>query len=1267
LNSPLQVSNKDIAALDAGQLVQLLCQLVYLELSTNQIESYDSQVPLSIYIGDGGIDGWACWADGPEKTVKFPCRAVGFQSKATTISAAGCATEVKNRDGTLKSEVRRVFELGGAYVLFLGRDCVQRSKIPRIKAIKDAVAEASVVNGGTVLEAENVFIYDASDIASWTNTYPAAIASVFYCLNKAGAGALCWRELSGYPDFENAFVGGDERRSQALESLRTSATEERGITRLMGMPGLGKSRLVFEAFRPPIDPNLAPEQATLANSFCYLSAASTDDTEDIVKAWRRSKRIGTVVVDDCPLDLHEALSNEVRHAESRLSLITIGNDLDQSAYAGTSTRLLKIEPVNAELIQALLDATFPTLSLETRTFIAHEWAQGFPQMAIRVAEARLGNEPPSARLSQKVLTGLLGREIASGSNAEKVIAACALFERVGVDGEAAHEREFVRSTFCPEVSSDDFYGELREFQRSGALTRYGRIVQVRPRPLAVRLAADWWDRCSPERATDIVRVPFPPTLAEAFCERLRMLDFVPSLVGITQNLCGKSGPFGQAEVLSSELGSQLFRAIVEVNPASAATALDSAFGEWTTDQLRQLKGAARRNIVWALEKLAFREQTFLKAAQFLSRLAGAENETWSNNSTGVLAQLFMVLLSGTQAPLSTRLDLLRQMARSHDMEVRSIALTALDSALTTDNFSGTTGAESQGSSGPMPEYRPKVWSEVFTYWRSCLEELASIAESSDETGDRAAEIVASHIRGLVSHGRLDDVEWAIESVICSLRKRGAVWAHAVDAVKDVLKYEIDQAPPGTDVRVQTWLQKLEPTEPAQKLRLVVTEAPYEHAERKDGNWEDVAASSAERLGREWGEHWRDVVHLLPPLLEDSQRQGYAFGQGLARGSEMAPELYGAILLQLSDVPFDRRNCSLLSGWLFVVAQSDSAACDSLFSGLAADPLLAESLPSVARGLPLNDLRVATLLELARAARIKPIHLVGLSYGQAMTDVSLGQVAALNEVLLQQGTDGAWVALDILFMYSHGRPELAEALRPQFSAILLMVGMLSSVGAKRASHEFEVVANRLIPQSPEIARFLTEELCSAAIADTRLPSHLSETLFKSLFEAHPEVTWPIVRRYLGSKNRSVSWKVGIAMGGLARAGSKSRPIDCLDIGYLRNWCVEEPETAPPLVSRIVKVLDAVDDKQWQISPAALMLIDDYAHVDGVLSGLGASMNSFSWSGSLVPFYGKLIHALSPLVQHPRAEVRTWAQRQIEAATARKADEAQRDEEQQAGRW
>ncbi|WP_300449283.1 hypothetical protein [Accumulibacter sp.] len=1265
--SPLQVTNDDIKLLKDGQLVELLWQLVNLDLSANRIEKYDSQVPLSIYIKDGGIDGLAHWTDGPDKTGMLPGRTVGFQAKATDMSDAACSSEVRNKDGMLKPQVRKLVERGGAYVLFLGRDCVGQSKDPRIAAIKEAIASASEVAGGARLAAGEVYIYDATDIAGWANTYPAGVAAVFDYLGKPGAGAHTWQELSGYPSFEVPFADVDKDRAGIVESLRAAATEERSVTRITGASGLGKSRLVFEAFSPPDDPAASPAQARLSSRFCFLNAARTSGIEGVVRAWRRTNSIGAVVVDDCPLDLHEALAEEVRRADSRLTLITIGNDLDPSAYAGTPTRLLRLEPASTDLIQALLDIAFKELTPDDRRFIANELAQGYPLMAIRTAEARVDHAPLSARLTAPVLARLLGRNVDLGSRASKVISACALFENVGVEGDAAAEREFVRSVFCREVSADDFYAELVEFQKSGAVTRYGRLIQVRPRPLAIRLAADWWDKCPPERAAEIVGLHFPPALADAFCERIRMLDFVPALSSITEKLCGKSGPFGQAKVLSSNLGSQLFRAIAEVNPVRAAAALDYAFGEWTSAQLRTLKGTPRRNLVWALEKLAFREATFSRAAQFLTRLACAENENWSNNATGVLARLFMVLLSATQAPLDLRLPLLRQMARGEEIDVRRIAIVALNSSLTTDNFTGMSGPEYQGSSGPLPEFRPKTWKEVFDYWRMCLEELARLAKEPDEIGERAATTVAAHIRGLVQHGRLDDVEWIIGVVMSDLRARGSVWAQAVDAVKDVLKYDLDRAPPGTETRVRSWLNTLAPTDTPQRLRLLVSEAPFDHAESGDGSWIDIAARDAETLGQEFGRDCEAVSAYLGPLMEGEQRQAYAFGQGLARGSNASPALYGIVLARLADIPFERRNSALLSGWLSVIADDDALSCDALFGALAQHPALRRSLPSIAHGLRLNDIRCAVLQDLVRAGHIEVHQLYGLSNGQAMAGVSVEQISVLNRVLLHRGIDGAWVALDILFMYSYGRPEAVEALREEFGAIVSTEGMLSSDRAQRESHEFEVVARRLIPQSAELARFLAKELCVTLTAGKRVSDHLSEKLLESLFKERAEVSWPIVRQALVEGDNTASWRIGVALGALRRAGDKSRAIDHLAPRFLREWCNEDPSVAPALIARIVRVMDKDESGEWHLSILAKMLIDDSADVDGVLDALSAALHTFSWSGSLVPFYDRLICVVTPLLAHDRGVVRTWAQRVIDGAIESRARESLKDEEQRVGRW
>lgn len=760
---------------------------------------------------------------------------------------------------------------------------------------------------------------------------------------------------------------------------------------------------------------------------------------------------------------------------------------------------------------------------------------------------------------------------------------------------------------------------------------------------------------------------FPPSLADAFCERLRMLDFVPGLRSISETLCSRSGPFGQAKVLSSELGSQLFRAIAEVNPVHAVDALEIAFSDWSQEQLSKLDGGARRNLVWALEKLAFWEETFPRSLSFLTRLVAIENERWSNNSTGILKRLFMVLLSGTQANLSVRWRLLVQMARSDDVVVRRIAVAALDNALISSNFTGTSGPELQGSSGPLPQYRPKTWGEIFDYWKQCLDELVRLSKVDTDLSDDAAAAIASHIRGLMQHGRLDDVERSLREVGQDRRTNGKVWAQAVDAVKDVLKYDLVGAPPGTEGRVRKWLAILAPTDIAQRIRLVVTEAPFDHVEETDGNWVDVAARDAESLGREVGAAWGQAAAHLRMVIQGEQRQAYAFGRGMAQGSNASADLYAAILSALREVPLERRNSALLSGWLAEIDEREAQACDRLFEELANQVPLRESLPSVARGLKLNDLRVRVLKCLLEGGHIPVNQLYGLSGGQAMSGVSVECVSSLSQSLVLRGIDGAWVALDILFMYSYGKAGLVEALQRQFTDVVLTPGMLLSERAVRDSHEYEVTAVRLAKHSSEIARQLTDELCAAVAAGSQIGSHLTEKLLAALLEYQPQASWPILRRALVESNGVARWKLSDALGSHARMGDRSAPIDKLSRQLLREWCTSEPVLAPPLVARLVGAIEKDEGDVWRLSASAMMLIDEFGDSEGMLDALGANLHTFTWAGSLVPFYERLMAVVSPLLNHEREAVRDWARRMVDGARKSRDKEAQRDEEQSVGRW
>src|SRR5690606_16643524 len=105
-------------------------------------------------------------------------------------------------------------------------------------------------------------------------------------------------------------------------------------------------------------------------------------------------------------------------------------------------------------------------------------------------------------------------------------------------------------------------------------------------------------------------------------------------------------------------GSLLFRYVVEVNPIKTAQALDASFARMKKTEISGIDNG-RRNLVWALEKLCFRNQTFDIATKILYSFAVSENETWSNNATHQFIQLFQLFLSGTQASLYKRLDIIK--------------------------------------------------------------------------------------------------------------------------------------------------------------------------------------------------------------------------------------------------------------------------------------------------------------------------------------------------------------------------------------------------------------------------------------------------------------------------------------------------------------------------------------------------------------------------------------------------------------------------------
>jgi hypothetical protein len=289
-----EVTYKDIERLDSLQLTDLLRRLLCLECQAHGIFSSAVAVSLKICEPDGGEDGRVQWDGGVDRTDRIPFRNTLFQSKAKPMARKECEKEVlsKGQEG-VKPKIDEVLNAGGVYVLFCNR------------AFKDKKSREEGLRAGLKIgrrpdwQTARIEIYNGQTIADWTNEFLLAMIYVRECLGtNIPHGLKTWSPWSRYEGFKYPYAWNDRLKGYA-ETIRQQAMKARAVMRLVGLPGLGKTRLALEAFRPPAD-SLAPIQQMLSDGVTYYDAGSSgDEIVPFVAEMCNASQSGVLIVDDC--------------------------------------------------------------------------------------------------------------------------------------------------------------------------------------------------------------------------------------------------------------------------------------------------------------------------------------------------------------------------------------------------------------------------------------------------------------------------------------------------------------------------------------------------------------------------------------------------------------------------------------------------------------------------------------------------------------------------------------------------------------------------------------------------------------------------------------------------------------------------------------------------------------------------------------------------------------------------------------------------------
>lgn len=424
-------------------------------------------------------------------------------------------------------------------------------------------------------------------------------------------------------------------------------TEPYRLIQFMGLSGIGKSRMIFEIFHGIDNSN---------NYYC--SNASDDRLLNELSTFLRERmnEEGVIVLDDCNGDAFSKISKLRLEINTKYKIIGIYNDTEDIVRERGVNQLYLNRRDLLDSVNKYIQDQIGLLGNQAENIVRQiqDISDGFPVVAIKAIQSYRENGVTNLMNEDELWKKMCGYQ--SLTVDERVaLQSLSLFEPLGYEQEFARDYQMVKynENITPfdynHLKIDDIFEKLVKSYKNKELIEINSCwLLVRPLPLAVWLVGQWFRNCGQNRFVQVLNdldaiqeQAQANRMKRALCKRIQNMQDNEKAKYLFERLMAVGAPFHYEEVVCSDFGSQLFLAISTVNPVAVTNCLYDVVMPQSIDWTKNIKGDVRRNYIWCLERLSMPETTFRKAALLLAKFSLAENESWANNATGQLLQLFM--------------------------------------------------------------------------------------------------------------------------------------------------------------------------------------------------------------------------------------------------------------------------------------------------------------------------------------------------------------------------------------------------------------------------------------------------------------------------------------------------------------------------------------------------------------------------------------------------------------------------------------------------
>ena len=1122
--NPFEVTDDQISRLNPYEFCILIRKLLGAEAYESNIPRDGIHVSSQLTAPDGGEDARIEWQGGPERTDFLPSRLCQFQLKTGKISPKQAGNEILTSKQQIKPMIHEVLKKGGSYVMLCSRPYSKEQIQRREENIREKIKEHFPVTEKTIVQ-----FRDSSQIADWVSSHPSVAT---WLLQQTQSGLInsffgTWEHWSRREEHANSPWIDDPRLPDFQKKLLAIVEIPRRVARVVGVAGIGKSRLVLEALGSTQTERTSAFRLSDMVLYAVESEAGPHEIMKYARDLVNSKKRVILTVDLCSEDVRNDLASIVKYPDSRVSLVTIDNDISIDLEYSENT-LVVARPENP-LIEKIVERVDPHISIQDRLRIAR-FSGGTILCAQTISRSWNKNGLKSSATDETLIKKFVG------DNEIKAARLISAFGSITSDDNELKQIAY----FGTNISTQYLREAVENLKERGVLQKQGYFLILQPEHIAIRLAEQQWKRWRtklPNFSLEEFEV-----LARKTARQLAMLNTRPIATKVTHEICHNTRLWYPTEKLNEN--SKILVSLAEIDPRTVVNLLKKIF-ELTQAKPEDIGINTFSNFIGALEKIAFVDHCFEDAAPLLLKLAASNDKALAEYAAGKFKSLFPPMLSCTEAGPEKRLRVIDEFieecgsVKDNSFDTNSALSVVVDSLLEgarTERFERILGGPEVHGSRPAlkPWQAEKTVEEYWDYIKECVSRLVTLARRSDDTGKQARAGLGRKLHRFILHGLIENVEeWTSK-----VKETHTYWPEALDSLGKLIHYNMNELEPSVQQKVRNLFSNLKPDSLDDRVQFLVTEMPYKYLYEEgsdfDADYEkmfkrqlnELEELAVELLGRE-----SELQNFMPRLSKGQQRKARHFGFFLAKHTQETSRWEKSVMDAFESTPVDERNPDLLIGYMERLRRQEPKKFEGFKKEAAKSPTFAPVLPPLVSYAGINSEDVAMMIEALKTNLIKPETMDFLGYGGHISNLQPDEVAPLFDFLLEKKKEPFFAAaLKLMGSYVYKKKEYLDGLRPQ----LLLAAEYPSIAedTNETSHHYEALMKWIIskgkddPDARAVAIAVAKQLVDENLQYDGLGYNgemLIRQILPGLLQNLGEIVWPLISRNIEEKTVS-KWRL-----------------------------------------------------------------------------------------------------------------------------------------------